>query len=426
MCKYLLFLLVAVPAVFSSQTVISTEKDLTEEQKYALTSSNADFYYNAVLVNPNVYQDTMTYKDANLTLAAGNISPNAPFQTTEFHVNDAGTPIFKLKDGRFIPADRRIVFEDQVLSQEPVNKDVWLRKDLETYGKPLVNGVKKTSTKLTPYSKVHITQLATTPQGTFAYIDGTGWINTKKTSDTDTRIEKVQELLDSKYKKDNLAIFVKQIDSGLTAGVNQDKEMYSASITKLLYLYYAQKQLDNGTFSLTSSLKYIAAVNDFPGAYDPSGSGSLPKKEDDKEYTVQDIINRTAKESDNVGSNLLGYYLADKSDNTFQQEVDKIVGQHWDVENRNASARMAGQVMEAIYHQGGYVLEALSQTNFDQQRIAKDINVKVAHKIGDAYDFKHDVAVVYADKPFVLSIFTDNSDYETISQIAKDVYEVLK
>ena len=52
--------------------------------------------------------------------------------------------------------------------------------------------------------------------------------------------------------------------------------------------------------------------------------------------------------------------------------------------------------------------------------------MKVAHKIGDADEFEHDTGVVYADSPFVLSIFTKNSDYDTISQIAKDVYEVLK
>ena len=34
--------------------------------------------------------------------------------------------------------------------------------------------------------------------------------------------------------------------------------------------------------------------------------------------------------------------------------------------------------------------------------------------------------MVYADYPFVISIFTKNSDYDTISKIAKDVYEVLK
>ena len=45
---------------------------------------------------------------------------------------------------------------------------------------------------------------------------------------------------------------------------------------------------------------------------------------------------------------------------------------------------MAGKVMEAIYTQNGFVLESLSKTDFDNQRIAKGVSVKVAHKIGDA------------------------------------------
>ena len=60
------------------------------------------------------------------------------------------------------------------------------------------------------------------------------------------------------------------------------------------------------------------------------------------------------------------------------------------------------------------------------RELPKVFSVKVAHKIGDADEFKHDTGVVYADSPFVLSIFTKNSDYDTISKIAKDVYEVLK
>lgn len=425
MRKYLLSLL-AMPVILSSQTVISTETDLTAKEKYVLTQSPVSLYYQTTLTNPNVYQDTVTYADAALTQVAGKLLKDTPFQTMELYVNEAGTPIFKLRDGHFLPADKRIVFDDQIVSQEPTDQQVWLSKDFTIYDAPLVNGVKKVSTKLTPYSKVHILQLAKTFKGTFAYIEGVGWINAESISVKDTRIEKVQELLTSKHQKDNLAIFVKQVDNDLTAGVNQDKKMYSASITKLLYLYYAQKQLNAGSFTLKDPLRYTAAVNDFKGAYDPSGSGSLPKKDDDKDYTVEDVINRTAKESDNVGSNLLGYYLTDQSNSTFQEMVDQISGQHWDVENRDASARMAGQMMEALYHQGGYVVEALSQTSFDQQRIPKDISVKVAHKIGDAYDFKHDVAIVYTSTPFVLSIFTEKSDYETISQIAKEVYEVLK
>ena len=138
------------------------------------------------------------------------------------------------------------------------------------------------------------------------------------------------------------------------------------------------------------------------------------------------MISKTAKESDNVAHNILGYYVTNKSDETFKKEMARISGEEWDVTDKLASAKMAGQVMEDIYNQNAFVLESLSQTSFDNQRIAKDISAKVAHKIGDADEYKHDTAIVYSESPFIISIFTKNSDYDTISKIAKDVYEVLK
>ena len=106
--------------------------------------------------------------------------------------------------------------------------------------------------------------------------------------------------------------------------------------------------------------------------------------------------------------------------------MDKIAKKHWDVEKREASAEMAGNVMEAVYQQNGPIIDALSSTKYDDQRIARDLPVKVAHKIGDAYDFRHDVAIVYTNSPYVIAIFTDHSNYDTISNISKDIYEVLK
>ncbi|MDW8742862.1 serine hydrolase [Streptococcus suis] len=138
------------------------------------------------------------------------------------------------------------------------------------------------------------------------------------------------------------------------------------------------------------------------------------------------MLNRIAKESDNVASNIVGYYLADKFNQQFYDDITSITGQKWDMVTRETSPKVAGLMMEAIYHQGGFVLDSLKETRFDEQRIPKDIPVPVAHKIGDAYDFRHDVALVYTDTPFILSIFTDKASYDDISQIAKDIYEILK
>ncbi len=51
-------------------------------------------------------------------------------------------------------------------------------------------------------------------------------------------MDKVQEILRSKYNKTDYSIYVKQLNSGKTAGINPDVEMYSASVAKLLILYY--------------------------------------------------------------------------------------------------------------------------------------------------------------------------------------------
>ena len=426
--RKLLLLIFLLPALWSSQTAISTDKELVldEEEKYQLTGTAYGRYHTSIPTNPNVYEETPTFTDATLTKVAGKLLPDQPLELTELHVNEAGIPIFKLKNGQFVIADKNSIYEDTVQSVLSVNQERWLAPNYVLYDTVPLNASKKLAAKLPAYSKVKVVQIAQTSKGEYAKIESQGWVSVDFLSQEDNRMEKVQELLNSKYKKADFSIYVKQLETGKEAGINPDQQMYSASVTKIPYLYYAQEQLNNHSLSLDKKFKYTGAVNDFAGAYDPEGSGSISKSANDKEYSVQDLINGVAKESDNVAHNILAYYTSNQSDNQFQNTIEKIAGKKWDVESRQASARMAGNVMEAIYEQNGMIIDALSQTNYDNQRISKNINVKVAHKIGDAYDFKHDVAIVYADSPFIIAILTNNSDYDTISKIADDVYGVLK
>mgnify|MGYP001041320085 FL=1 len=391
-----------------------------------LSNSSQVHFFVSIPSNPNVYQPIVTYSDPELRQKAGEIKPDTPFTVDQLFVNDQGKSVFKLSNKQYVVADQDQIYEDAILELTEEKKTMWLTSSFTVYDQPLVNGAKSNKTSLTPYSKVEITKTAKTLKGTYLEISGQGWISKDELSATDNRMEKVQAILNQKYNKDGIAVYVKQVDTGKTAGIREDQEMYSASIAKLLYLYYTQKEVNESHVDLQTSLKYTKEVNDYPGAYEPEGSGSISKIPDDKEYTVADLINRVAKESDNVAQNILGYYVTHQSDKEFQKVTNKIAGKTWNVETRMASPKMAGNVMEAIYQQNGGIIDALSETRFDDQRISKDIPVKVAHKIGDAYDFRHDVAIVYTDSPFILAIFTDHSDYETISAIAKDIYEVLQ
>ena len=419
-----------IPFFLTSLSVVSTEKtiDLTNEEKYQLTSNVVaeTTYFDSVPTNPVLIQNSETYKDTNLTVVSETLSANSTLSIVDLTINDNALPVFELSDGTYIEANRQYIYDDIVLSQETVSKEYWLEDGFKVYQSPYVTGTKETQTDLTAYTKVTVTQRAITNHGTYYKVDGKGWISVDDLSASDNRMEKVQQVLNQKYNNSNYSIYVKQLSTQTTAGINADTVMYSASVAKLATLYYVEEKIQDGTITSDDKLKYVDAVNTFAKAYDPSGSGKISKTADNKEYSVDDLLKAVAQNSDNVATNILGYYVANQYDDAFNSEISAIAGTDIDMKARNMSAKTAANLMEAIYNQNGDIISYLSSTAFDTTRISKDINVQVAHKIGDAYDYKHDVAIVYADEPFILSIFTNNASYDDITNIANDVYAILK
>lgn len=416
------------PVLFGLQVVDSTEIPfkLTAQEEYELTQTVYDQYFKTIPQNPNVFQTETLYSDLELTDVAGQLQPNQVFSITDVAVNAKKELVFQVDNTSYILADTNKLFDDVVLTEKLVEQTYWTNKNLTLLSSPIANQAKEVKTDLKSYQAVNVSKIATTPMGDFAYVVDKGWIAMDELSLLDNRMEAVQQLLIQKYSKDNIGVYVKQLETGQLAGVNQDKAFYSASIAKLPILYYVQERINAGQVDLTTKVKYTAESMSFPGAYVVGGSGSLSKTPDNKEYSLEELINKTAKESDNVASNLLSYYVTHQFNADFYQKITAITGSKWDMVTRETSAEVAGKMMEALYEQEGYVFESLKSTQFDNQRISKDITVPVAHKIGDADDVKHDVAIVYAESPFVLSIFTDKSSYDEITQIANDVYGILK
>ncbi|MFS1664153.1 serine hydrolase [Streptococcus sp. zg-JUN1979] len=415
--------------LFFPVTVDSTEVEgeLSETLKEELTNTAATqlMYFTSIPQKPRLATSTLTYSDSSLTQQLGTLPKDSSLRISEILVNEQGIYVFRLADGAYIEASREAIYEDVVETLE-MEATFWLKDRFVLYQAPYQIGVKPQETKLTAGDKVRVVAKAKTHYGTYYKLDVGSWVLDSDVSSTDTRMLKVQKYLTEKYNKDNYSIYVKQLDTQTIAGINMDKSMYSASIAKLAELYITQQKLNNGEISLSDTLRYIPDVNTFDGAYDPSGSGHLPKKADNKDYSVGDLIKMTAKHSDNVAANMLGYYITNQYDTAFYSQVTSIMGQSWNMKDRSFSAHSAGNLMEAIYYQDGDIISYLSDTDFDDNRISKNISVPVAHKIGDAYDYKHDVAIVYAEHPFILSIFTDKASYEDITKIADDIYAILK
>lgn len=414
----------------SPLTAISTEKtnQFSKETIYQLRQGviHSMTYHSQVPVNPNVYQETTVYKDSELTLPVKTIKPNSEIKIKALLINERAKPIFELADGTYLEANREVVYDDVMLSQVNTDLYFWTQKKVTLFSEPYVLGVKSIASPFTFAQKVHASQMAQTVHGIYYLIDNKGWVSQNDLSRFDNRMLKVQEMLTQKHSKENYSIFVKQLDTQASAGINADKQMYAASISKLAPLYSVQKQIQEGKITDNKSLRYIEDVNHFYGDYDPSGSGKISKVANKEDYKVSTLLKAVAQNSDNVATNILGYYLCHQYDQAFQSEIKALSGSDWDMENRLLSSHAAANMMEAIYYQKGQIISYLSHTAFDNQRISKNISVPVAHKIGDAYDYKHDVAIIYGDTPFILSVFTDKASYDDITAIADDVYAILK
>lgn len=428
----LVIILALSPALLVSTTQVSGDKNYQSLAQWAkaMTQPGSDqFYFASLPKKPVAYRTTQVYKDADLKQVSKKISPDTSLRIVQLKTNHQGTPIFKFQDGTYAKASQALFYDDQLLAESPLkqDKEFWTKPGVAVYKSPYQAGMAPQKTSLTAYKKVKASKKALTYHGSYLYVEGQGWIAQKNLTAKDNRMQAVQELLEKKYNKPGkISVFVKRMATGETAGINADQQMYSASVTKLPLLYYTQKKLDEHQLKNSESLVYKPAVNEFEGAYKPEGSGDLPKKADQKSYTVETLMKKVAQKSDNVGTNMLAYYVAHQYDKDFHETIKEAIGQDWNMSERKLSAKTAGLMMEAIYYQDGQVLDYLSATDYDQERISKDITVKVSHKIGDAYDYRHDVAIIYSQSPFILSIFTNQASYEDISAIADDVYGILK
>ena len=255
------------------------------------------------------------------------------------------------------------------------------------------------------------------------YINETG---TKLGPEVKEKMAEVQQLLDQQYYSANYGIYVMSLIDGSVAQKHGSKIFHAASTGKLPALYYTQKMISDKKLNGETLYLYTDSINTMSNSYMRGGAGILQGQSFGKKYSLNTIMNWTAKYSDNQGANFLGYYGANKYDTTMKQEISAIMKRNW-TNPFYVSAKDNAFMMQAIYHQGGKLITDLSNTVYDQQRIPKYIPVQVAHKIGDLNSLAHDAAIIYAEQPYILVVMTENGvGYEVISQLSKQIYDRLK
>ncbi|MGF2142516.1 serine hydrolase [Vagococcus fluvialis] len=254
-----------------------------------------------------------------------------------------------------------------------------------------------------------------------------GYLNAKATAQDAEKIARVQQLLNRKYASPNFGIYVMSLEDGSVASMNGNKTFTAASTGKLPAMYYTQKMINEKKIDPNRPYLYTDAINQMPiYSYMRGGAGILQGKPFGTYYSLDTMLNWTAKYSDNQGANFLGYYGVNQYELKMRNEISRIIGRQW-ISPFQVSAKENALLIAEMNKQGGQVMGYMQNTVFDNQRIPKYLPVKVAHKIGDVGSYVHDVAIVYTDRPYVLSVMTQNGQsYETISILSKEVYDIMK
>ena len=218
-------------------------------------------------------------------------------------------------------------------------------------------------------------------------------------------------------------------DDARTASILADTATYGASVPKIVVVAYVQDRIERGLMSWSDQIDFntyyalIQAGGEW--YYGSGGSGSIEYDPNrwGKKYTVQDVVNRVLKQSDNLGTNLLLAYTAGKDRSDFNNFTTTLLGRTY---SRTLTPREINNTMKKLYAQTErFAVTAMDKTNYDGTKIDV-LPVNVAQKIGEWSVYNHSTAFVWDKKPFILTILTNGKNYtisaSTISKITKEIY----
>jgi len=211
-------------------------------------------------------------------------------------------------------------------------------------------------------------------------------------------------------------------------GINERDEFIAASTTKLPMNMLLYREIEAGRIDPDSILTYKEEN------YEP-GTGIIQESEFGSTYTVREAARLSIVYSDNCAMNMIIELLGIDNIRKYMQDLGGTV--YYGENHRSCpydlavyAARLYEFYMECP-EIAGILIEDLQNTLWND-RINKYLpkEVRVPHKIGNYPNVYNDVGIVFASKPYVLAVMSDNIEHETasdvIATISKMIYDYLE
>lgn len=203
------------------------------------------------------------------------------------------------------------------------------------------------------------------------------------------------------------AIYYKDLLDGETVVFAPNKVFFGASLIKIVYVYALLQLADREEIDLAETLVYTEDMY-------VEGSGEFDKVEDGTEFTVQNLISRTVRKSDNTAYAMLqarfgtDFFCGVLAENGI---APTRYGAWW-----RGTPMQYGAFFEALYTylvsedtHGKWLADemvASTQSVMLQRALSPE---RVAHKYGWDEDSYCDGAIVLGERPYVV-VFLSNMD----------------
>ena len=231
----------------------------------------------------------------------------------------------------------------------------------------------------------------------------------------------------------HVAFYYRPLDGGCAQMYNEMMPLVAASVIKIPIMVEAFRQFESG------ELNPLATYRIKPEDKMPS-CGALNRMHDGLEVTLRDLVELMIVLSDNSATNILIDRLGIARVNaTLEAEglrVTRLRRKLFDKAGMEAGlsnhvcAREIGLLLERMYagtlvspQASAEMLEILrnQRLNGKMPFFLKPRGIACAHKTGEDDGITHDVGVVYARRPFVLCMLSEETDVPAFERLIQDV-----
>lgn len=234
----------------------------------------------------------------------------------------------------------------------------------------------------------------------------------------------------------NIGVYYKDLTTGQSFGVKESEQFLAASVIKIPVLAEAFRQENQGMISF-EEMVVINNQDKLPSC------GSLTYMHDGLEVSVMDLCVLMIIQSDNTATNLMIKKLGIDNINGFIKKLG-LKKTHLNRLLFDSVEQKKGKENYITPHDMGSILEMMWKGELVSSEASKEMleilkrqqinhkipyfvpnNIKIAHKTGEDSRITNDMALVFAEKPFILCCAANNTNVQETEEFYRKAAKYL-